>query len=566
MKVCTTLAALQVTDRCFTGTASRLGGAGFETLYHDICARHELAWPETLTSKNTSGLAASAMRNAADGGAAAALVTSLPNHGQHHYRHDGEVHLNTPESMVALQLAARTNSRDAYKRYTAAVDAQNARATLRGQLRFRTEDVAAHPPVSLDEVEPAKEIVKRFVTGAMSLGSISREAHETLAVAMNAIGGRSNTGEGGEDPVRFDDERRSAIKQVASGRFGVTSNYLANSDQIQIKMAQGAKPGEGGELPGFKVSDYIAYNRGTTPGVGLISPPPHHDIYSIEDLAQVRAQSRWVAVETRARSLAPVSHARVARGPTSSDATFCRDVASWNVTERHGNVPCHPPRPDATRCPSFRAASRLARLPPPVCLSVPAQLIHDLKNAQPATSDVSVKLVSEVGVGVVAAGVAKAKADHIVISGGDGGTGAAAWTGIKAAGLPWELGLAETQQTLVLNNLRSRVKLQTDGQLKTGKDVVTAALLGAEEFAFSTGPLIALGCIMMRKCHLNTCPVGIATQDPELRAKVGACLWSRASQSRMARVGAPRMTFFFLSFFGLISRDGRVTVVRSFAR
>jgi len=302
------------------------------------------------------------------------------------------------------------------------------KVTLRGQLKFRFDPSRAVP---LDEVEPVSEIVKRFNTGAMSLGSISREAHETLAVAMNALGARSNTGEGGEDPERFLDNRRSAIKQVASGRFGVTSHYLANSDQIQIKMAQGAKPGEGGELPGFKVSKYIAESRHTTEGVGLISPPPHHDIYSIEDLAQ---------------------------------------------------------------------------------------LIHDLKNAQPH-GEVSTKLVSEVGVGVIAAGVAKALSDHITVSGHDGGTGAAAWTGVKGCGLPWELGLAETQQTLVLNNLRDRIRLQTDGQIKTGRDVAIACLLGAEEYGFATAPLIAMGCIMMRKCHLNTCPVGIATQDEELRKK-----------------------------------------------
>merc|ERR1719215_1635194 len=305
---------------------------------------------------------------------------------------------------------------------------QNKKVTLRGQLKFKVDPSRSIP---IEEVEPVNAILKRFATGAMSLGSISREAHETLAVSMNSIGGRSNTGEGGEDPTRFTDNRRSSIKQVASGRFGVTSHYLANSDQIQFKMAQGAKPGEGGELPGFKVSEYIATNRHTTPGVGLISLPPHHDIYSIEDLAQ---------------------------------------------------------------------------------------LIHDLKNAQP-TGEVSVKLVSEVGVGVVAAGVAKALADHITISGHDGGTGASAWTGLKGAGLPWELGLAETQQTLVLNGLRDRIRLQTDGQLKTGRDVAIACLLGAEEFGFATAPLIAMGCIMMRKSHLNTCPVGIATQDEELRKK-----------------------------------------------
>jgi len=395
----------EVIDKCFTGTTSRIQGADFTAIYTDIARLHELAYPFHTNA-----------------------VPLLPNPGYFHYRNGGEEHLNSPLSMVALQQSARTNSREAYKMYTKMVDDTNAKCNLRGLLRFRVDPAKSIP---LDEVEPAKEIVKRFATGAMSLGSISRETHETLAVAMNTLGGRSNTGEGGEDPVRFGDKRRSAIKQVASGRFGVTSHYLANSDQIQIKMAQGAKPGEGGELPGYKVTNYIAANRHTTPGVGLISPPPHHDIYSIEDLAQ---------------------------------------------------------------------------------------LIHDLKNANPH-GEVSVKLVSEVGVGVVAAGVAKALADHITISGGDGGTGAAAWTGVKGAGLPWELGVAETQQTLVLNDLRSRVRLQTDGQIKTGKDVVIAALLGAEEFGFSTAPLIALGCIMMRKCHLNTCPVGVATQDPLLRKK-----------------------------------------------
>lgn len=391
----------EIVDRCFTGTTTRIQGTGFEALYRDMEKFHQNAY-----SKSD-------------------LVQS---DGQLHYRDDGEAHLNTPAGMVNLQLAGRTNSRESYKEFARLTNEQNKKVTLRGQLKFKFDPSRSVP---LSEVEPSSDIVKRFATGAMSLGSISREAHETLAVAMNTIGGRSNTGEGGEDPARFTDNRRSAIKQVASGRFGVTSHYLANSDQIQIKMAQGAKPGEGGELPGFKVSEYIAENRHTTPGVGLISPPPHHDIYSIEDLAQ---------------------------------------------------------------------------------------LIHDLKNAQP-NGEVSVKLVSEVGVGVVAAGVAKALSDHITISGHDGGTGAAAWTGLKGAGLPWELGLAETQQTLVLNGLRDRIKLQTDGQLKTGRDVVIACLLGAEEFGFATAPLIALGCIMMRKCHLNTCPVGIATQDEELRAK-----------------------------------------------
>ena len=291
-------------------------------------------------------------------------------------------------------------------------------------------------PLPLEEVEPEKEIVKRFATGAMSLGSISTEAHESLALAMNKLGGKSNTGEGGEDPIRFKpmengESKRSAIKQVASGRFGVTMWYLTNSDELQIKIAQGAKPGEGGELPGTKVDDYIAKIRHSTPGVGLISPPPHHDIYSIEDIAQ---------------------------------------------------------------------------------------LIHDLKNAN-RSSRISVKLVSEIGVGTIAAGVVKAKTDHLVIAGHDGGTGASPLTSIKHAGLPWELGIAETHQTLVMNNLRSRVVLQTDGQLKTGRDVAIAAILGAEEFGFSTAPLVTLGCIMMRKCHLNTCPVGIATQDKELRKK-----------------------------------------------
>ena len=395
----------EVVDRCFTGTTSRIQGCDFEGLYTDVSRFHDAAYPYTTTE-----------------------IPLLPNPGHFNYRDSGEAHLNTPATMVLLQQAAKTNSREAYKMYSKYIDEANAKVTLRGVMAL---DINPETSIPIDEVEPVTEIVKRFATGAMSLGSISQETHETLAVAMNSIGARSNTGEGGEDPVRFTDNRRSAIKQVASGRFGVTSHYLANSDQIQIKMAQGAKPGEGGELPGFKVTPYIGECRGTTPGVGLISPPPHHDIYSIEDLAQ---------------------------------------------------------------------------------------LIHDLKCAQP-TGEVSVKLVSEVGVGVIAAGAVKAKADHVVVSGHDGGTGAAAWTGLKGCGLPWELGVAETQQTLVLNDLRSRVRLQTDGQIKNGRDVVIAALLGAEEMAFSTAPLIALGCIMMRKCHLNTCPVGVATQDPLLRAK-----------------------------------------------
>src|SRR5450631_814446 len=360
----------------------------------------------------------------------------------------------TPDSIAKLQHATRTNNAATYQEYAKLINEQSTRLkTLRGLFEVKPAGAA----VPLDEVEPAKEIVKRFVTGAMSLGSISTEAHTTLALAMNRIGGKSNTGEGGEDPNRFaparagetlaqrlgkqniehdvalneGDSLRSKIKQVASGRFGVTAEYLASADQIQIKMAQGAKPGEGGQLPGHKVSEYIAKLRFSVPGVGLISPPPHHDIYSIEDLAQ---------------------------------------------------------------------------------------LIHDLKNANPRAS-ISVKLVSEVGVGTVAAGVAKAKADHVTIAGHDGGTGASPESSIKHAGTPWELGLAETQQTLVLNRLRGRIAVQVDGQMKTGRDVAVGALLGADEFGFATAPLVVEGCIMMRKCHLNTCPVGIATQDPELRKK-----------------------------------------------
>ncbi|KAH9125252.1 hypothetical protein LEN26_003590 [Aphanomyces euteiches] len=402
-----------VVDRCFYGTTSRLQGSNMATLYDDIARLHEAGYPV----------------HAID----APLVR---NPGQYHARENGEFHFNTPSAIVALQSAARTQSRDAYAQYRDLTNAASKRVTLRGLLEFKTVPEEKRP--KWEDMEPIAEIVKRFNTGAMSLGSISRETHEALAVAMNQLGGRSNTGEGGEDPERYipqadgsHNPKRSAIKQVASGRFGVTMHYLSNADQLQIKMAQGAKPGEGGELPGHKVSPYIAARRHTTPGVGLISPPPHHDIYSIEDLAQ---------------------------------------------------------------------------------------LIHDLKNSNPS-AEISVKLVSEVGVGVVAAGVVKAKAEHITISGHDGGTGASSWTGVKHSGLPWELGLAEAQQTLVLNNLRSRIKLQTDGQLKTGRDVVIAALLGAEEYGFATAPLIALGCVMMRKCHLNTCPVGIATQDEELRKK-----------------------------------------------
>ena len=361
-------------------------------------------------------------------------LQELPNPGDFHWRSGGERHAWNPLTIASIQSAARDNDQSAYDRFAAQInDDANSNCTLRGLI-----DLPPRPAKSLalEEVEPASEIVKRFVTGAMSYGSISKESHESLAIAMNRLGGKSNTGEGGEDPERFEpmpsgDSRRSAIKQIASGRFGVTAWYLANADELQIKMAQGAKPGEGGELPGRKVDEVIARIRYSTPGVGLISPPPHHDIYSIEDLAQ---------------------------------------------------------------------------------------LIHDLKNSNPQAR-ISVKLVSEVGVGTIAAGVAKAHSDHILVSGDNGGTGASPLTSIKHAGLPWELGVAETHQTLVLNDLRSRVVLQADGGLKTGRDVVIAALLGAEEMGFSTAPLIALGCIMMRKCHLNTCPVGIATQDPVLRKK-----------------------------------------------
>ena len=338
-----------------------------------------------------------------------------------------------PKSISSLQLASQANDESKYWEFSNHANEQTTKnSTLRGLMKFKYPKKG----IPLDQVESEKEIVKRFATGAMSLGSISTEAHESLALAMNELGGKSNTGEGGEDPIRFKPlkdgrSKRSAIKQVASGRFGVTMWYLTNSDELQIKIAQGAKPGEGGELPGKKVDQYIAKIRHSTPGVGLISPPPHHDIYSIEDIAQ---------------------------------------------------------------------------------------LIHDLKNAN-RKARISVKLVSEIGVGTIAAGVVKAKTDHLVIAGHDGGTGASPLTSIKHAGLPWELGIAETHQTLVMNNLRSRVVLQTDGQLKTGRDVAIAAILGAEEFGFSTAPLVTLGCIMMRKCHLNTCPVGIATQDKDLREK-----------------------------------------------
>ncbi len=402
----------EIIGKCFVGTASRIQGVSFDVIAEETIRRHELGYPERKEDS----------------------LPALPNLGEYHWRAEGEKHAWSPESISNLQIAARANNSDAYWKFSDQINTNNRnRCTLRGLLGFKE---GLQTSIPLEQVQPASEIVKRFCTGAMSFGSISAESHETLAIAMNRLGGKSNTGEGGEDPIRFQplengDSKRSAIKQVASGRFGVTIEYLTNADEIQIKISQGAKPGEGGELPGKKVDQNIARIRYSTPGVGLISPPPHHDIYSIEDLAQ---------------------------------------------------------------------------------------LIHDLKNANRAAR-ISVKLVSEVGVGVIASGVAKAHADHILISGDTGGTGASPLTSIKHAGLPWELGIAETHQVLVLNDLRSRVVLQTDGGLKTGRDVVIAALLGAEEFGFSTAPLITLGCIMMRKCHLNTCPVGIATQDPELRKK-----------------------------------------------
>mmetsp|Transcript_5396 Transcript_5396/g.10833 ORF Transcript_5396/g.10833 Transcript_5396/m.10833 type:complete len:2179 (-) Transcript_5396:728-7264(-) len=423
----------EIMDRAFTGTPSRINGIDFDIVLQDTLRYHGLAYPKDpeATGYLPSYVASSRFAYVKVGGAfdEGDEKYSLPNLGDFHYRDGGELHYNAPEQMALLQEAARKNSREAYSRYKTISHELVKGVTLRGQLDFNTKGVT---PVPIEEVEPVAEIVKRFTTGAMSMGSISKETHEALGIAMNKIGAKSNTGEGGETPERvIDPVRSSAIKQIASGRFGVTSNYLTNAIQLQIKMAQGAKPGEGGELPGFKVSVDIGKLRHSTPGVGLISPPPHHDIYSIEDLAQ---------------------------------------------------------------------------------------LIYDLKCANPGAR-VSVKLVSEVGVGVVAAGVAKAKADHILISGHDGGTGAAQWGGIKSTGLPWELGLTEAHQTLVLNDLRSRVVVETDGQIKTGRDVVMAFLLGAEETGFSTAPLISLGCIMMRKCHLNVCPVGIATQDPELRKK-----------------------------------------------
>ena len=425
-------------DKYFRGTASQVGGIGVFQVAEESIRMHRAAFSDDPV-----------------------LAHMLDAGGEYAWRVRGEEHMWTPDAIAKLQHSARAGKFETYKEYAQIINDQSHRhMTLRGLFEFKLDPSKAIP---VDEVEPAAEIVKRFATGAMSLGSISTEAHATLAVAMNRIGGKSNTGEGGEDPARYRNEMkgipitegtkvsdvvgskvisvdyalkagdslRSKIKQVASGRFGVTTEYLVSADQIQIKMAQGAKPGEGGQLPGGKVSDYIGFLRYSVPGVGLISPPPHHDIYSIEDLAQ---------------------------------------------------------------------------------------LIHDLKNAN-ARASISVKLVSEVGVGTIAAGVAKAKADHVVIAGHDGGTGASPWSSIKHAGTPWELGLAETQQTLVLNRLRSRIRVQADGQMKTGRDVVISALLGADEFGFATAPLVAEGCIMMRKCHLNTCPVGVATQDPVLRAK-----------------------------------------------
>jgi glutamate synthase domain-containing protein 2/glutamate synthase domain-containing protein 1/glutamate synthase domain-containing protein 3 len=431
-----------VVDRHFTGTASQIGGVGLDVLAREALDRHARAWPD-----DHEGL--------------------LPAGGIYAWRRDGERHMWDPETIAKLQHAARAEhgaGREAYREFSRRVNEENAR---HGMLRGLLELVEAEEPVPLDEVEPVEEIVKRFSSGGMSLGALSPEAHETLAMGMNRMGGRSNTGEGGEDPRRDTpdpngDLRRSSIKQVASGRFGVTIGYLVEADQIQIKIAQGAKPGEGGQLPGHKVDEYIGGLRHSTPGVGLISPPPHHDIYSIEDLKQ---------------------------------------------------------------------------------------LIYDLRCANP-NARVSVKLVAEIGVGTVAAGVAKANADHVTIAGHDGGTGASPLSSIQHAGVPWEIGLAETQQTLLQNDLRSRIRVEADGQMRTGRDVVIAAALGADEFGFSTAPLIALGCIMMRVCHMNTCPVGIASQDPELRKRfegkpehVVNYLWLVAEEVReiMSRLGVRRL-------------------------
>jgi glutamate synthase (NADPH/NADH) large chain/glutamate synthase (ferredoxin) len=398
----------EIIDRYFTGTPSRVEGLGICEIGEETLRRHRVAYEP-------------------------AAIRQLDFGGEIHYRIQGEHHNWNPDTIYKLQHASRSNDPKTYAEFAQIVNDESLRrSNLRGLLDFKF----APTPVPLEEVEPASAIVKRFNTGAMSFGSISKEAHETLAIAMNRLGGKSNTGEGGEDPERFKplpngDSKNSYIKQVASARFGVTAHYLVNAHELQIKMAQGAKPGEGGQLPGHKVDENIAKFRYATPGVQLISPPPHHDIYSIEDLAQ---------------------------------------------------------------------------------------LIFDLKNSNPEAG-VSVKLVAEVGVGTVAAGVSKAHADKVLISGDSGGTGASPLSSIKYGGIPWELGLAETHQTLVLNDLRGRIRVETDGQMKTGRDVVIATLLGAEEYGFATAPLIVEGCIMMRKCHLNTCPVGIATQDPELRKK-----------------------------------------------
>ncbi|MBF8279804.1 MAG: gltB, partial [candidate division NC10 bacterium] len=397
-------------DKCFTWTATRIGGVGIDVIAQEASLRHHRAFPDRPIGP-----------------------PDLEWGGEYQWRRDGEYHLFNPQTVFKLQHATSTGQYKIFKEYADLVNLQNGNlCTIRGLFEFKF----AEKPIPIEEVEPIESILTRFATGAMSYGSISQEAHETLAIAMNRMGARSNTGEGGEDPARYKrdpngDWRRSAVKQVASGRFGVTSEYLINCTDLQIKMAQGSKPGEGGQLPGQKVYPWIAKVRYSTPGVGLISPPPHHDIYSIEDLKQ---------------------------------------------------------------------------------------LIHDLKNSNPKAR-IHVKLVAEVGVGTVAAGVAKAFSDVVLISGHDGGTGASPLSSIKHAGLPWELGVAETQQVLVMNKLRDRITVQTDGQMKTGRDVVVAALLGAEEYGFSTAPLVVMGCIMMRVCHLNTCPVGIATQDPELRKK-----------------------------------------------
>ena len=397
--------AKKLIDKYFTGITSKIGGVGFEEICKEATMFHEEAYKED---------------NAPE-------PFRFETQGNYAWRKYGEHHAWNPETIGLLQWATRTNDYQKYKEYSAIVDKQNKKpAFIRSCFNFKKN------PIPIEEVEPVEEIMKRFVTGAMSYGSISKEAHEALAVTMNTIGGRSNTGEGGEDPARFGTLKNSKIKQVASGRFGVTNNYLINAEELQIKIAQGAKPGEGGQLPGFKVNKIIAKTRNSTPGITLISPPPHHDIYSIEDLAQ---------------------------------------------------------------------------------------LIYDLKITNPRAK-VSVKLVSEDGVGTIAAGVSKAFSDVIIIAGADGGTGASPASSIKHAGLPVELGIAETQQTLVLNNLRGRVKLQVDGQLKNGRDVSYSACLGGEEFGFSTSALIVLGCIMMRKCHMNTCPAGIATQDKTLQEKI----------------------------------------------